>query len=139
MEIFGRIRLAPAQYRTVGIRRFEDAQFLVRHGGNERANAAIYLPGFCVKCLLKYRLALAVAGEARTERFWRLLNSHDLEGLWLELRPESRGRVMERGLQNGLRSVFAWSVHARYSPKQETMGEARVLVDHVREIRRALE
>lgn len=153
-EIFDRIRLTPAQLRTVADRRLADAECLRKSKENERANGAMYLGGFVLECLLKARLLedhpwlqapLTSASSVSEQRLWSLCyRSHDLLEL-LEALPALKAEVEEQGKRVGkdyllklMRRCNEWTVHARYSPYSATMGEAIRFLDDVKELRRCL-
>src|SRR6266853_3568211 len=88
-DIFDKVKLSPAQLRTVAQRRFDDADYLRKSGDNARANGVFYLGGFVIECLLKAKLLelrpsmqRAVSTETMSEkdrRLWSLIfRSHDL-------------------------------------------------------------
>jgi hypothetical protein len=153
MSIFQREKLAPAQLRTVGDRRFDDASYLRRSGENRYANGAMYLGGFALACLLKARLLekyppLQTARDpARLPPMLRSLwflayRYHDLDEL-LACMPEIENNIVRRMsaarsqyLRTALRKVCGdWSIHARYSPRTIPMAAAEEFLDRVRELR----
>lgn len=149
--IFARIRLRPAQLRSVAERRLGDAQYLVRSGQRQRANAAMYLAGFVIECLLKAQLlethrwlqaARGPDGRSKPEReLWFLCyRSHDL-GSMLERLPEVAERLAifeQRNQQRLIQSLKAicgeWTVYARYSPRIADLAEASQFVKRVEEL-----
>lgn len=155
-SIFERIRLRPTQLRTVADRRLDDAQYLCDSRLNARANAAMYLAGFVVECLLKAKLLekfqwLQYTGSPEhlskhEQRIWSLCyRSHDLDEILGHL-PEVFDRVgaFERGregrLTSGLKSVCAeWTIYARYSPRSSDIGVAKSFVALVRELKPCLQ
>ncbi len=150
-DIFERVRLSPAQFRTVAERRFADAEYLRKSGNNERANGAIYLGGFLLECLLKARLLeehpwlqapLSPEASADEQRLWSLCyRSHELDRI-LEHLPETRQRLRDlevregRGALRRLQSLCTqWTIQARYSPRSATMAEARKFLGTVKELK----
>lgn len=96
VTIFEKVKLRPAQLRTVADRRLDDADALRKTGKNARANGAMYLGGLVVECLPKAKLLerfpwLQKAGspEGRTsqeKRVWSLCyRSHDLDEILARL------------------------------------------------------
>jgi len=152
MTIFTKVRLRPAQLRTVADRRFDDAEALRKTGQNARANGAIYLGGFVLECLLKAKLlerfswlqsAGSPEGRGKADgRLWSLCyRSHDLDEI-LERLPEiidklSRveGRQSSRLIQS-LKSMCAqWTIFARYSPYSADIDDARDFLDQIKELK----
>ena len=154
-DIFQKLKLKPSQLRTVADRRFEDAQFLCRTRVNARANAAMYLGGFVLECLLKAKLLEkhgwlqnAASAESRPtmdRRLWSLCyRSHNL-GEIAENLPEVISRISEfeqrgqRRLLHNFKSLCArWTIYARYSTQQADISEAQIFVDQVKELRPCL-
>jgi hypothetical protein len=154
--IFDRVRLRPSQLRTVGERRYADAEALRRTGDNERANGAIYLGGFVIECLLKARLleehpwlqgSLGPNATPSEQRLWSLCyRSHDLEEILahlprltreLEDRDSAEGRE-GRTLKMLRRLCNQWTIQARYSPRSETMATATIFLRQIREVKECL-
>lgn len=151
-SIFDRLRLRPAQMRTVADRRYGDAQALCATGSNARANGAVYLGRFVVECLLKAKLLEkhpwleAVRSPERHGReeqaLWSLFyRSHDLAEL-LERLPEVSANLAEAekrghpGIHSALKSICAeWTVHVRYSPHTVDIGKAKQFLDAVEEVK----
>ena len=147
-SIFKRMRLRPAQLRTVADRRFDDARYLCNSGLNARANGAIYLCGFVIECLLKAKLLekfrwLQSTGaperlQEREKRVWSLCyRSHDLAEI-LEHLPETARHLAMRQerLADSLRSLCAqWTIFARYSPHTADITEASLFVSRVKELK----
>jgi hypothetical protein len=155
LAIFRKTRLRPSQLRTVSDRRFDDAFTLCQTGRNARANGAMYLGGFVIECLLKAGLLerfvwlqSARSPEGRNsedQRLWSLCyRSHDLDEI-LERMPHVQERLLQheqgesRRLTQSLKSVCAhWTVHARYSPYNADIEDARTFLDQVEELRKCL-
>ncbi len=153
--IFDKVRLRPAQLRTVAERRFGDAHALRCTGNNERANGVLYLGGFVIECLLKAQLlesypwlqrARGPDGRSPDEqRLWSLCyRSHDLDEILSRL-PGLLARLVrlaQMGQAHLLRNLKAicgqWTVHARYSPQSAIMVNASAFLDRVKEIKRCL-
>jgi len=152
MTIFKKIRLRPAQLRTVADRRFDDADALRQTGRNARANGAMYLGGFVIECLLKAKLlerfrwlqsAASAEGCDKYDRhLWSLCYRwHDLDELLAQL-PEiqdhlSRMEQRDSGRLNAsLKSICAqWTVYARYSPYNADIDDARKFLDQIQELK----
>ena len=151
-SIFDRAKLTPAQLRTAADRRMGDAEALRDTRQNVRANGAIYLGGFVLECLLKAKLLeqhpwIGSAGSpegrpAEDRRIWSLAyRSHDLDEILLAL-PEIKQRIRAKE-QEGHRHLIgkldalcgSWTIFARYSPRQATMGQAKAFLDQVKELR----
>lgn len=151
-SIFDKVKLRPAQLRTVADRRFADAAYLRASRQYERANGAMYLAGFTIECLLKAALLdrfpwLQSAGSAHgrpkaEQRLWSLCyRSHNLEEL-LDHLPDLSHRLEEleaRGyptLQRHLRAICAlWTIFARYSPQFATIKDASEMLDRIKELK----
>lgn len=144
--------LKPTQIRTVAQRRYADAQFLFNVGANGQLNAAMYLGGFVIECLLKARLLEKSAGNVRfgiedkqTDRIVRLVfQSHDLQKMLAEL-PEIEQQLQKQDQQRGtdllrqLRAICTvWTIYARYSTQLANRNEAKRFLDNIREIKRCL-
>jgi hypothetical protein len=154
-DIFEKARLNPSQLRTVADRRLDDAQYLCDSGKNARANAAMYLAGFVLECLLKAKLLekfprLETAGAPdrlpqEERRMWPLCyRSHNLAEI-LDRLPavlERLAKFEHKGqnrLRNSLQSLCGrWTIYARYSPRSSDITEARDFVDRVRELKPCL-
>ena len=155
-EIFAKARLAPTQVRSVANRRYDDAVALQQTGKNARANGAMYMGGYAVECLLKARLlekckwlqqASSPEGKGAEEKIvWEMCyRRHDLDRLkdYLELEKEIRSNEKNSQtaskLVQSLKSVCSqWTVHARYSPQQASISEAKRFLDEVKELMRWL-
>ena len=129
-----------------------DAEALRDTRQNVRANGAIYLGGFVLECLLKAKLLeqhpwIGSAGSpegrpAEDRRLWSLAyRQHDLTALLAAVPSisERMQRLEPREAQR-LADVLAkrcgeWSIFARYSPRSATMGEAKLFLKDVRELR----
>jgi len=153
-SIFQKMRLGPAQLRTVANRRFDDAKALRKTGQNARANGAMYLAGFVVECLLKAKLiekhawlqhAPKVASLAKPQqRLYDLCYRwHDLAEL-LDHLPELKQRLLElgrnrsagSGVIDSLLSVAGqWTIFARYSTRNATIDEAARFIEQVKEVK----
>jgi hypothetical protein len=149
-SIFNRERLTPSQAREVGRRRLADAIALIRTGNTRHANAAMYLGGYSIECILKARLLEKhpeIQSPFRDDSAPQIalgrklvLKGHDLQGLLAAL-PEvvrdiksSRGNEASRVIA-GLRWICAtWTVFARYSPRNASLREAEHLVDTIKEV-----
>ncbi len=154
--IFRKMRLRPAQLRTVADRRYADAVALRATNHNDRANGVMYLAGFVIECLLKAhlleafpQLQHAVSAQsmpAQERQLWSLCyRSHDLDEILARL-PTVTQRLQlmdQRGnasLVLYLRSICAqWTIFARYSPHSATMSEAMEFLDRVRELKQWLQ
>jgi len=154
-DIFRKIRLKPSQMRTVASRRFDDAQFLCDSKQNARANAAMYLGGFVLECLLKATLMekfrwLQSAGspEGRSKedhKLWSLCyRSHDLDEILKQV-PEVFDRIEQfeqKGhmrLAQSLKKLCAnWTIYARYSTQSTDCTEAIHFVEQIKELRQCL-
>ena len=148
MDIFEKVRMRPAQLRTVADRRFEDAKVLLK---KKRTNAAMYLAGFAIECLLKAQLleqfrwlqSARLPKSSEETRLWCLCYRwHDLDeilgrltGIVQRLERESKSnRPYAR-----LRSICGkWTIFARYSPLTASTDEAREFLGAVEEVRRWL-
>lgn len=159
-NIAARVRLRPAQLRTVADRRFDDAETLRRTGQNARANGAIYLGGIVVECLLKARLLeqhpwlasqASPQGLSRKEQsLWSLCyRSHNLDEILKSIPDLAKGLVnqsskghSQRGSRNLLRSFKSvcsnWSIFIRYSPRMANIKEAQRFLDTVKELKEVL-
>ncbi len=152
MTIFRKVRLRPAQLRTVADRRFDDADALRQTGCNARANGAMYLGGFVIECLLKARLLerfrwLQSAGspEGRgkeDQHLWLLCyRSHDLDEILAKLPEivERLSRMEQREssrLIQSLKSLCAqWTIYARYSPYNADIDDARKFLGQIEELK----
>jgi len=154
-KIFEKHRLRPTQLRTVADRRFDDAQFLCDSKKNARANAAMYLGGFVLECLLKAKLmekytwlqsVSSPEGRPKDDhKIWSLCyRSHNLDEI-LERIPEIDNEI-ERREQKGqtrllqsLKILCAqWNIYARYSTHSTDCTEARRFVDSIKELRQCL-
>jgi hypothetical protein len=150
-SIFDKVRLKPTQLRTVADRRFADADALRKTRENARANAVMYLGGFVLECLLKARLLetyrwLQTRGPTTVDeaRLWSLCyRSHDLAGILASL-PDLSRQLAEQDLRHGGRARLLptldmlcaeWTVHARYSPRDEVMETASVFLSRIRELK----
>ena len=103
--LYQRMRLRPAQMRTVAERRFADADSLRKTKLNARANGAMYLGGFVIECFLKAKLLEKykwlqsppgdLAKRSQDERALHALcyQQHDLAGL-LDRLPEVKRRLV---------------------------------------------
>ena len=152
LRIFKKVRLRPAQLRTVSHRRFDDADALRDTKENARANGAIYLGGFVIECLLKARLlerfpwlqsAGSPEGRPKEDQYlWSLCyRSHDLDEILAKI-PEiterlSRLEQRESGrLSQSLKSICGqWTIYARYSPYNADIDDARKFLDEIEEIK----
>jgi len=153
-SIFARMRLTPGQLRTVAERRFADAESLRKTGENARANAAMYLAGFVIECLLKARLlekyswlqSVRNAGQLpkNERRLYDLCyRMHDLAEI-LDSLPDLKQRLMNldrNRWQTGhlfpmLHSIVGrWTIFARYSTQMATMAEAGDFVHQIKEVK----
>ncbi|MBI3830727.1 MAG: hypothetical protein HY291_14495 [Planctomycetes bacterium] len=154
-DIFQKIRLNPTQLRTVADRRFDDAKFLCNSKLNARANAAMYLGGFVLECILKAKLmekfawlqsmGLPQRRSQDDQRLWSLCyRSHNL-GEILERIPEVFDRIAQfeqqdrTQLAQSLKKLCArWTIYARYSTQMTGCTEATQFVDQIQEIRKCL-
>jgi hypothetical protein len=115
----------------------------------------MYLAGFVVECLLKSELlrvypwlvGLRSSDQLSEEnrRIWSLCyRSHDLDEMVARL-PDVRARVAERDQWGGsvnasLQMICArWTVEARYSTAQTSIGEADRFLAMVEDIRKCLD
>ena len=120
----------PAQLKSKSDQWLEDVVFLFRH---HRFNAAIYLGGFVVECLLKASL-WSRRKEPHIKRL--IFQSHDLTDL-LELNKEL-SRQMEKDSLDTHRSfvqIANWNVRFRYNPKRVTHQDAQRFMQDLREVR----
>ena len=127
-SIFDKVKLRPAQLRTVADRRFADAAYLRHSNQNQRANGVMYLAGFVVECLLKAALlerfpwlqsAGSPQGRSKNDQYLWLLTYrlHNLPNILAHLPDVERRVEREAGprLLQGLRSVCeSWTIYARY-------------------------
>lgn len=151
MSIFKRVRLEPSQMREAARRRHADAWFLVRTGDNCRANAAMYLGGFVLECLLKARLvesyswALKNVASPQPELWSLVYRSHDLGEMLSRLPAVERqmhrhDREYGTAVLNTLKQLCGqWTVFARYSPQAATIAQAKEFMRKVTEVKRWLE
>ncbi len=140
--------MRPQQLCAVGDRRFEDAQFLYRHDGAARWNAAVYLAGIAIECYLKaalfkrhHWLASATWQRVRDEGdpekmevydlFYR---SHDLRAMLAGV-PDLQRQMEREGPLKSFAIVAGWSIYARYATRQITKGATDEFMKHVREVR----
>jgi hypothetical protein len=150
-SIFDKVKLRPAQLRTVADRRFADALYLRNSNRNERANGVMYLAGFVIECLLKAQLVEKytwLQSTRSSERLstndrhlWSLCyRSHDLDEILSHLPELARILIRpNRDLSVSLRSICAaWTIHARYSPYSATMSQAAKFLAEVQEIKKCL-
>ena len=154
-SVFDRQQLDPAQLRTVAERRFADARALLAMQHNDRVNAAMYLAGFTVECLLKAELLCAypwlrsAAPKNRTrdeDRVWALCyRSHDLVAISERLPGTVHDRIARfdqlGGMTCGTRLgqiCGTWTIFARYSPAVATRADATAFVVNVQEVKRCL-
>ena len=155
-DIFDRVRLNPAQLRTVAERRYADAECLRKTGDNERANGATYLGGFVIECLLKARLLeehpwlqgpLGPNPSKQEQRLWSLCyRSHDLEeilGHLPALQRELAARDAAQGVKHGSLQTLKmlcsqWTIQARYSARSETMTAAERFLGRVKGLKECL-
>lgn len=155
-SIFKRVDLSAQQIRMVAQRRYEDAKFLLNTGSNARMNAAMYLGGFALECLLKARLLdkysflkrsvptpLAAKDQAKLRGL--IYQSHDLATM-VDSLPElvkslqRRDKEYQTNLAATLTQVCGeWTIFARYSPKNATQAEARRFLERIEELRKWLQ
>jgi hypothetical protein len=146
-DIFAKARLTPGQWRAVAERRFADACCLRDSGQQERANGAIYMAGFVIECLLKALLLerhpnlgkpvdRAKLSDSDRE-VHELLYSHELDDM-LEFVPEIERKFSVVGWRkfNGL--CAEWTIHARYSPANAKLDDARQYLETVEEVKKWL-
>lgn len=149
-SIFDWFQPTASQLRSVADRRFDDASYLLDSNQTKYANGSMYLVGFVVECRLKARLIEKRPELARHDdnadreqkRLRSLLYGHDLDSLRAAL-PEIQVKIdkylsAEKAPQ--LTRILAevcgtWTIFARYSPKQQTIQEARIFLEKVRELR----
>jgi hypothetical protein len=153
--IFHRERLGPHQLRTVADRRMDDAVYLLHSRGNARLNAAMYLAGFVIECLLKARLLEAYprlqtaggpnVGSEQERNLWYLCyRSHDLDGI-LDCLPGTLERLANMGQKGDLRLVRSlraicqqWTIFARYATRMAHRAEASEFIGQIEEIKSCL-
>jgi hypothetical protein len=153
--IFHRERLRPNQLRTVADRRMSDAVYLLESKGNARLNAAMYLGGFVIECLLKARLLEAYPriqtaggpepGSEQERHLWYLcFRSHDLDRI-LDFLPGTLERLANMGQKGDLRLVRSlraicqqWTIFARYSTRMADRPEAGEFINQIEELRSCL-
>jgi hypothetical protein len=134
-DIFAKARLTPGQLRAAAERRLADARCLVDSGNQQRANGAMYLAGFAIECLLKalllerypnLRASVDPATLSKRDReVFALLYRHELDAM-LGFLPELEPKLMAVSAWTAFKNICAeWTIYARYSPKQESLGRAR--------------
>jgi hypothetical protein len=150
-----RYDVTPSQLAAAADRRFRDAEALYKTGQNERANGVVYLCGITVEILLKAQLMKLYPATARKrsresmgrqkERIWSLIwRSHDLDEM-LDQNPELSAAIKAKGERNQkpyldwLKAIRgAWTIYVRYSPFTTKIGDAKDMLDRVRELKEVL-
>lgn len=117
------------RFAIVAEHRYEDAEILLNHG---RTNAAIYLAGYAVECMMKAVAISNVAGkQARAEAARELKEKfgHNLDAL--RKRLSDYGYHMPPNVLDAFRRVNTWDTSQRYDPKRVPMEDAVVLLGSV--------
>ena len=115
--------IEPRRYYRVAKLRYEDAEYLLRGGRN---NAAIYIAGYTVECILK---ALILSNEPPDKhvtvlREFRGSAAHNYEHL-KDRYLGCGGAKFPTNVVRAFTYVRSWNVQLRYDPKRPTPGEAR--------------
>lgn len=135
-------------------RRYADACCLRDSGKQERANGAIYMAGFVIECLLKALLLerhpnlqkpvdpvkLSPSDREVHDILWR----HDLDdmlGFLPEIQKKLTGvktKAGESAWEQFRDLCEEWSVHARYSPSNAKLEDARRYLATIEEVKKWL-
>lgn len=116
----------------VAINRYDDADCLMKA---KRYNAAIYLAGYAVECMLKSLLVMRTPASKAEEiqDFFRGNLGHNLEQLLKAIRD--RGENFPKVLSRSLQTINKiWSVNIRYQHVQLKHKEAASIMNAVFEI-----
>lgn len=92
----------------------DDAQFLL---GGGRTNAAVYLGGYAVECILKILILTTTPTNRHAEilKSFRGMKAHDLDCLWRGYR-QSGGSGIPPDIARAFRRMNTWQPHMRYEP-----------------------
>jgi hypothetical protein len=149
--IYDKVRLNPAQARTVADRRLADADYLGKSDRNIHANGAMYLGGIALECFLKAKLLERHAWlqhppedidnrSSQERELYRLCYvEHNLARLQERLSGEPLKPLERAGLLPTLKELCGeWTIHVRYSPKMAPMRDARNFLSRIKELKRWL-
>lgn len=118
------------RFYRVALQRMEDAEFLLR---GQRNNAAVYLAGYAVECMLKCLLIESAPVSQRQDilREFRGRAGHDCEMLYRHYL--SRGySPLGRDWHRRFLTVSDWSTDMRYTPGIIRLDEAETFVEAAR-------
>jgi HEPN domain-containing protein len=119
------------RFSRVATQRYDDARFLLGH----RNQAAIYLAGYAVECILKALLLSRIPARktASTLRTFRGEKGHDLE--WLKVQYyKSGGDAFPPRIAQAFARVRAWSTDLRYDPGTAQLKDATPFLEAVEQI-----
>ena len=117
------------QIKQVSSDRYTDARVLLRH---QRYNAAIYLGGFVIECLLKCSL-WDLRSNPKINRL--LYTSHNFEDL-LEANSLLFQKLRtEVAIFNAFSNIMGWSVTIRYMSKRVSRDGAHQFMKNMGEVR----
>lgn len=111
------------RFYRVAYQRMEEGALLIDK--LRRYNAAVYLTGYAVECILKALLiSVTPVGERQpTVRSFRGGLAHDLR--WLRAQLGRRGVLVPPAQAKELAYVSSWSVNLRYEPGAGVEEDAR--------------
>jgi HEPN domain-containing protein len=131
-QVRQQIPARPQQLIQVANDRWQDALALLR---SERFNAAVYIGGLVVECLLKAILLREGQLPLRDPLYF----SHDLHAL-LRASVDATDTIgQNKEHTNAFERVASWGVWVRYAPKRLTSQDAHTFIKWVKEIRQCLE
>lgn len=102
------------RFYRVAKQRLDDALFLL---DGKRTNAAIYLGGYAVECILKALIVVTTPTDRRTEivESFRGARAHSLDWLRDEYRQRG-GPGFPPTIAQAFQRVRTWGTHWRYEP-----------------------
>jgi HEPN domain-containing protein len=110
------------------MQRMDDARFLLEKGA--RTNAAVYLAGYSVECMLKAILINSLPAknhDAMIAEFRRQGHGHDFDWLKHEYR-KARGAAFPSAIQRNFTTVSTWATDLRYETGTIKRKEAEVFL-----------
>ena len=120
------------RFYRVAYQRLEDASLILEKA--DRRNAAIYLAGYAVECMLKCMMLMETPANQRPVLFrsFRGNRGHDLAFLRDQL-VQKTAKIPGR-IERDIAFVSSWSTDMRYEPSSRSYDEADRFIQATRHI-----